>query len=270
MKHRQVLMLLYIALPICVLLRTIQMCFTIDNTTGFLKQEYSAIGVSITVVICAAAAAIGLLATMVDTKKQSLCANGPCMAVACALVGGMFIYQTVAAFYAPIVDWYSVLLVLLSLWSAFVFIAYGIKSIYDCNMPRLMLAVPVAYYIMKLISIFVSTSKLALVTENVFLVLASSVLLWFMFEFASFENQVGDVDKKPKKLFALGLTATVMCAVTSLPKLFLLIFNKIQLSGAEISEALLNMSIGIFIMIYILRKFADSSENQKSVSKHSA
>lgn len=271
MKHRHSLMLLSIALPICVLLRAIQMCFTIDITTGFIKQQYSAISVMITVIICAAAAAVGLLATTLDGVKQNSVKPCPSVAIASALAGGMFIYQTVSGI--SIVNggaWYDVLLVVLALASAFVFVAYGLKNINDYNLPSIVLVIPVVCYIVRLISVFVSTAKLALVTENIFLVFTNSVVLWFMFEFASFENEIGDADKKPKRLFASGLSATILCAVASLPKLILALLGVVRVSSGDISEALLNMSVGIFILIYIVCNFADKSENKKNVGKHSA
>lgn len=270
MKHRHSLMLLSVALPICVLLRAIQMYFTIDGATGFIKQQYSIISVIITVIICAAVASVGLLATTLEDVKQNTFKQCPAVAIASALAGGMFIYQTVAGLSAISGAWYDTLLVFLTLVSAFVLVAYGLKNIYEYRFPSLILVIPVVYYVVKLISVFVSTSALALVTENVFLIFTNSVLLWFMFEFASFENEIGDTAKKPKRLFASGLAAVILCAVASLPKLILSILGKIQLSSGDVSAALGAAAIGIFILVYIVCNFIDKSENTKSVGKHSA
>ena len=256
MKHRHTLILLSVALPICVLLRAMQMYFTIDGVTGFVKQQYSAISVIITVIICAASAAIGLLAATIDEVKQNANKQRPAVAIAGVLAGGMFIYQAVAG--SSLVGsgaWYDALLVLLSFVSAFVFVAYGLKNIYDYNLPSILLISPVLYYI---------------VTENIFLIFTSSVLLWFMLEFASFENGIGDVDKRPKKLFAAGLAAVMLCGVTALPKLFFAIFNIMKLEAEDIASALINVAIGVFILVYILCNFGDKHENKKAVGKHSA
>ena len=271
MKHRHTLMLLAVALPISVLLRAIQTYFTIDGSTGFIKQQYSAISVIITVIICAAAASVGLLAATLEGEKQNSVKPCPAVAIASALAGGMFIYQAVAGISAfGSGAWYDVLLLFLTLASAVVFVAYGLKNIYDYKMPSLMLVIPVVYYVVKLISVFVSTSALALVTENIFLIFTNSILLWFMFEFASFENEIGDITKKPKRLFAAGLAATMLCAVTALPKVILSVLDKAQLSGGDISAALLNVAIGIFILAYRICNFGDNPENKKSIGKHSA
>lgn len=270
MKHRHTLMLLSISLPICVLLRTIQMYFTIDAATGFVKQQYSAISVLITVIICAAVASVGLLATALDAVKQNADKQRPAVAIASVLAGGMFIYQTVSAFSMPRGAWYDTLLVFLALASAFVFIAYGLKNIYSYNLPSLILVIPVIYYVVRLISVFVSTSALALVTENIFLIFTNSILLWFMYEFAGFENEIGDIAKSPKKLFASGLAAVMLCAVASLPKFILAMLGAIKLSGGDVASALLNLTVGIFILTYIVCKFGEKSKRHKTVGKHSA
>lgn len=270
MKHRHALMLCAVALPICVLLRAIQIIFTIDDTTGFMKQQYSAIGMTITVIICAAVASVSLLAATLDVAKQNPCKIRPAVAIVSALTSGMFIYQTVAGVSALRGAWYDTLLVVLSLASALVFLAYGLKNIYEYNMPALMLAIPVVFYIVKLISVFVSTSELALVTENVFLIFTNSVLLWFVFEFASFENHIGDAEKQAKGLFASGLAAIMLCAVASMPKLALTVLGRLQIFADDIAEALLNLAMGVFILTYILCVFKDKSQASKSVGKHSA
>ena len=275
MRHRHAIMLFSIALPICVLLRTIQMCFTIDSTTGFIKQQYSAIGVIISVIICATTAAVGLLAATIENTKQNKAAQRPAVAIAAALAGGMFFYQTVAQTQSGLLlsfngAWYDVLLIFLALVSAFVFVAYGLKNIYEYQMPNILLVAPVVYYIVRLISIFVSTSALARVTENVFLIFTNSVLLWFMFEFASFENEIGDTDKKPKRLFASGLAAVILCAVTSLSKIIFAMVSRVKLSNGDIASALLNAAIGVFILVYIICNFGEENGREKPSSKHSA
>lgn len=270
MKHRHALMLSFVTLPICVLLRAIQMYFTIDDTTGFVKQQYAAISMTITVIICAAVASVSLLAATLEGAKQNAFKTRPAVAIASVLTAGMFIYQTVAGVSALRGAWYDILLVVLALSSSLVFFAYGLKNIYEYNMPLLTLVIPVAFYIVKLISVFVSTSELALVTENIFLIFTNSVLLWFIFEFASFENHIGDAEKEAKSLFASGLAAIMLCAVASIPKLALTLFGRLQMSADDIAEALLNLTMGIFILTYIVCSFKDKSQSSKSAGKHSA
>ena len=288
MKFRHAMIVLSAALPVCVVLRALQLIFTIDSSTGFIKQSYNTMALAITVIVCVAVAVVSALAIAVDKVKIKLQAPKPVLAVACLLVSGMFVFNAVTDIYKIIetafwqetlvknvinafnsVAWYDSVLLILSVLSALCFAAYGLKNIYDYNM-SIAFVVPVLYYIVKLISIFVSTSSLALVTENVFLILTNCVLLWFIFEFASFENQMGDANKKPKKLFASGLAAVMLCAMTSLPEFIRMICDKTLVSGDAVSEASLNLAVGIFVLIYIMSSFCGSQDAHRPTSKHSA
>lgn len=269
MKHRHIINLLWIAIPICVILRAIQHAFTIDTTTGFIKQQYSKISTLITFVILAAVAAMCVLAYFAEgiSKKQN--ELRPILAFTCTLTGGMFVYETVSSA-SSLDNWYSILLVMLSLLSAFVFIGFGLKNIYPYKFPTLLLVIPVIYYIVKLINLFISTSELSLVTENIFLLFTNSALLWFLFEFASFENEFSDTNKSHKKIFACGITAVMLCAITALPKLILFVSQKSNVLSGDISTSLLMLSQAVFILSYIMGIFYKKQKNtKKSTSKHS-
>lgn len=272
MRYRHILNLFLIATPICVLLRVIQVVFTIDSRTGFIKQQYSAIGLLITLIVCAAVAAVSMLATSVEGLNKNKCEINLSIGFIGIITGGMFVFQAAASFLGKIMTaWHDALLVVLCAISAIVFIAYGLSNLHQFKFPKLVFVVPVVYYIVRLINIFVSTSSLALVTENVFLIFTNSVLLWFMFEFASYENDVGDTSKKPKKLFASGIAAVMLCAVTALPKVILFFKSNDTVSKSDFVGALLNIAIGLFVCIYIMCSFGEKSDRTpKPKSKHSA
>ncbi len=270
MRYRHTMLLVYISLPICAVLRLLQMYFTIDNTRGFIKQQYSLIGVLITVIIFSAVGAISLLAATTDGIKQKNTTLRPGVAVASMLAGGMFIYQTVAnvMLFATGV-WYNGLFVVLSFFTALVLIAYGIKNIYDYKFPQILTVVPVVYYIVKLINVFINTSKLALVTENVFLIFTNSAILLFVFELASFENEIGEMQKRPKKLFAYGVATIMLCVTTSLPKLAMILFTENQYLHADVAETCVNLSVAIFVLLYIMYNYGEGTKHfKKAPPKH--
>ena len=277
MKYRHAMILLATSLPLCVVLRIIQVYFTIDNATGFIKQQYSTMGLLISVIVCAGIAAVALLTAITDIKcKESECPQ-LAICVSSLLVGGMLIYKAVTNISEVLkfgawqtTAWYDFALFVLMLLSAVVFFAYGLKNISDFKMPSMILSIPVFCFIVKLISVFVSTSSLALVTENVFMIFTSSAVLWFMFEFSNFENGVGDKDKKIKKIFASGIASVMFCAVTTVPKVFVALILKSGLSNSDISTVLLDISLAIFILSYIICKFGEVQKNAKSPSKHQA
>lgn len=272
MRYRHIINLFLVSTPICVLLRVIQLMFTIDGDTGFIKQQYSAISLLITLIVCATIAAVSMLAASVEGINKNQIKSNVGMAVIGVVTGGTFIYQALTNVLGKNTSaWHDALLAVLCLLAALVFIAYGLRNIYQYKMPQITLIIPVVYYVVRLINLFVSTSSLALITENVFLVFTNSVLLWFLFEFASFENEIGDVTKKPKKLFASGIASVMFCAVTALPKVVLLIKNNDKVSGDNIASVLLNIAMGLFVCIYIMSNFREkNTHTPKPKSKHSA
>ncbi len=268
MRYRHTIKLLGACLPICLILRTLQLIFTVDSATGFIKQQFSGISVTIMVVIFAAIVSVGVLGFAADGVKIQKAQKNIFLAASAFLVGCMFIYDTVASLQTQnITAWYDIVTVFLGLITAAVFFAFGVKNIYDIKFPHIFLVVPVFYYILRIITVFVSTSALALVTKNIFLIFTNGILLFFMFEFAKFEN---NIDEKPKlrKFFASGIMAVMLCFTESLPKF---ISQTDIMSDRDIADGILTLTMGAFVLTYILSNFADkhSLENTHT-AKHLA
>lgn len=289
MKYRHAMTLLLVSLPICVILRIIQMVYTLDVGTGFIKPQYSAIALLISVIVCAATASVALLTAIADIKCKESTTPQFAIAISSLLLGGMLIYRMVATVSAKLqtiswqdsfeknvmilfrsIAWYDTLLLILTVLSAVVFLVYGLRNISNFKMPTITLAIPVFYFIVKLISVFISTSSLALVTENIFLIFTNSAVLWFMFEFSNFENGVGDANKKIKKIFASGVASIMLCSVMAIPKFVTAIVYRTTISAADVSSSLLNIAIVAFILSYIICKFGEIQKTKKAESKHSA
>ena len=259
MRYRHTLLLFGIFLPTCLVLRALQLIFTIDSATGFIKQQYSAISVIITLVIFAAIISVGIISLATEGIKLQKKDINPSLAIFSFFTGCMFIYNAVASnSIVTAVAWYNTLLFALSLASAGVFIACAIKNVYSYKFPNISLIIPVFYFIIKLISVFVSTSQLALVTENIFLIFANGSVLIFMFEFSKIENAV---DEAPsiKKLFCFAILAIIFCLIYSLPKI--LVYGA-SMSGKDLADALLTLVMGLFVLTYVISNFKDTFFNK--------
>ncbi|MDO4608281.1 MAG: hypothetical protein Q4B40_03720 [Clostridia bacterium] len=271
MKCRHAMVLLGITLPICIALKIIQAVFTIDNKTGFIKQNYSAVGMLITLIVCATIAVVSLIAFTSRNKPNEKSAASPALAVASALLGGIFIYQTVAGMSALNGNWYDIFMIILSVFSAIAFLAYGLKNIYSYNMPAVLMTVPTVYYVIKLISLFISKSKLALVTDNAFTLFTNCALLLFLFELACLENKIGDIPKRQKNLFGYGVATVMLCATTAVAKFAVAIFTTQKVFSGDISESLLNLAMAIFIFVYIVFNYKDDNTVlENAAPKHQA
>ena len=274
MKYRQIINLLWISIPMCVLLRVIQIMFTLDDNTGFLKQEYYKIGMLISFVVCAAAVAITAIAGNVTKLEKQEKEIDVAVAVTGFLTGGMFFYEIStmsATLGGGLIK--NMIFILLALGSAYTFIAYGVKKICKYKFPSMLLIIPAVYYLAKLINLFVSTSGLALVTKNTFMLIANAALLLFVFEFASFENNYKGKEGNPKKLFAVGIGTIMICVSTALPVVISAILQNNELtvvSKGELASSVLMITQAIFIFAYLNGKFCKKSANEKPNAKHSA
>ena len=272
MRYRHIINLLWVSLPVCVLLRVMQLNFTIDQSTGFVEQQYSQICLLITFVVCAAIAAVSFMSFALEDVKKSEKATKPLVAIASVFTGGMFFFEVVTSA-ADVKDFVikELLLLILGLLSAVTFVAFGIKNIYNYNFPNGMLAIPVIYYVVKLITLFVNTSSLALVTENVFLLFANSALLWFIYEFASFENKINESQRRQKSMLAIAIAAIMLSTVAVLPRLILAILQKNDIAKGDVSSALLMLAQALFVLAYINGNYAKNNDaNKRAISKHSA
>lgn len=269
MKKRQAMLLLGVSLLICTALRIMQLIFTIDRSTGFIKKPYATISVLITVIVCVVTAAVSLLSFTGDAvfKKSK---ENVLLTSASFLMGGAFLARGVIGVLSlQNKGLGDVLLVFLAIVSAVVFVMYGLQSGSEKANAAIIFVVPVIYYVAELISIFVSTSSLALVTENIFIIFSTCASLLFVFMFAGFENEIKEISKAPKKLFATAIAAIMLCALTAFPKTFLALAGEIQLSKFDLSQIILQIAMGVFALAYVICNLDDKFVDKKYISKHS-
>lgn len=271
MKQRHTILLLCIAVPICAILRTIQLFFTIDSKTGFIKPQYTAISMLISIIVCVSAIVIALLSISANQKSQTRKGFNAVLSIVSVITSLAFLNQTVAE--TATLEKNRLLgtvLIYLTIAVALAIFVYGIRDLVSYKFPSMIFVVFPVYFIVKLINLFVSTSAIALITQNVFLLFTNCALLLFMHELANFENGVENMSKRPKKLYAYGVAAAILCAATSVPELVMIIAEKAQPSYSVISNAILNIFVGIFVITYILCNFNDNEKIQKPIYKHSA
>ncbi len=61
MKYKKIILFFCIILPLSVLLRTLQLFFTVETDTGFFKSEYKTAGIYLLIIIIAACACLAII-----------------------------------------------------------------------------------------------------------------------------------------------------------------------------------------------------------------
>ncbi len=266
MKYKHLILFFLVALPVSVLIRVFQVFFTIDGTTGFFKPEYKAFGLCMVVLVLAIIAATVFISVFIRRCPPKMPRVKPSLGISSILLGLSILYETLNTSYAPNIPfWQKGLVIVFGGTSVVFFVAYGLKMFKNYHIKRRFYVVPVLYWMVKLIFIFTGISSLALISDNVFLVLSYCSALVFMLEYSKFANKI-DVDMNYKKLFASGLAAVILCAVTSFPRFIAVIIGNTKILHESIVSSVTLFFTAVFIAAFIFNDY--SVHNLKVKKRH--
>ncbi len=261
MKNKHTLAFLIVSLLFCITIRTFELIYMVDSQTGFFRPEFRAIGIGAMVVILATVAVVSAFsAAAFRTPRQSPEINLP-MSLASIALSVLTVYSL--AFLPNFIQnspFQKKTTMLFGILFALFFLIYSFKSIKNFKIPSIAYAVPVIFWIFKLMGIFTEISAISLITENVFNVLSGCAILVFMLEFSRFEC-FGKKDHNPT-LLASGIAASMLCILASVPPLcaaVVLGVDNIHENNVNIFTLLFT---ALFIMVFIFSHFKDKVERR--------
>ena len=266
MKYGKIMLFSGIALAVSLVMRLLQIVFTVDTATGFFKTEYTAAGYYLMVmiaVICAAAAFICFTSHRSPARPPHT--NSFMSAASFLMVPAIFIELYAESFSGTVMVWQNTLLVLTGIAAAVYFIVFGFTAFADIKMPQLLAVLPAVYFIMRIICSFTSISSLALITDNIFLIAAYCVALVFFLCFGKLYNGIV-TDNSFRKLLASGTVAAILCFTQSVPHI---IVNIATSNGYQHTSNAANYALfitGVFITVFIFSYFSASNCTEKSES----
>ena len=272
MKYGKIMLFSGIALAVSLVMRLLQIIFTVDTSTGFFKTEYTAAGyylMVMTAVICAATAFICFTSHRSPARPPRT--NAFMSAASFLMVPAIFIELYAESFSGTVMVWQNTLLVLTGIAAAVYFTVFGFTAFADIRMPQLLAVLPAIYFIMRIICSFTSISSLALITDNIFLIAAYCVSLVFFLCFGKLYNGIV-TDNSFRKLFASGTVAAILCFTQSVPHI---IVNIATSNGYQHTSNAANYALlitGVFIAVFILSHFsvsncAEESESERAEQK---
>ncbi len=256
MKYKKILLFFGIALPASVLMRFLQLMFTVDEKTGFFRSEYKETGyyLLILIIICSAVtAALCFTSHRNPSRPPEKCLPLAVVSFITAIVTGAEMFSE--SFAGTVMQWQSTLLMLAGIAAIAFFAAYGVSLISDFKLPPIAVAVPVIYFIIKIICVFTSVSSLALITDNVLFLAAYCTLLLFFLSFGKLYNGI-DKEYNFRKLQATGFASAVLCLAQGLPHI---IFNLINGNNYRHTSNISNIALiiyGIFAAAFTLSYFS--------------
>ena len=216
MNLRKTLLFFTIATAVSVALRTLIIFFTTNPSSGFFKQEFSFISYGMIGIIIIAF----VLCAVYSFKSKE--ANAPSfwgyvVAVISVLLGVSILVETI--FYnssANVAAWHNFMQTLFGILSAVVFIWYGGSVTGFLPAPDFFLAIPVVFYIFRLIVVFITYASLATIADNAFELANLCVTLIFMIKFAK-TTAVGKGDTEKIGILPVGICAAFVIFTQCLP-----------------------------------------------------
>lgn len=265
MKFSYINFYFLVSLIVSVTIRVLQLVFTIDPTTGFVKEQYSSVSFAITGVVIAAAAIAVLFslfyAGSADSKRNDGFFTGVAaiilsLGICTEMVGRIAEENAKGNLGLSVFD-------IFSLSAAVFFAVYGLSVFFKFRLHGIYYAIPIVYFTGKLVCMFINVAYLALITDNIFLIAGACFTLMFMLELGKKKNGY-DKSKVNKKLLASALGTVFFNTVTVLPQLIGGLF-KADISFKEsASDAVLMLSVALFAGVYMVSCFKKSSVIDKT------
>lgn len=256
MKYKKIILFFCITLPLSILLRTLQLFFTVETDTGFFKAEYKTVGLYLLVLIVAVCASLAIICFTGHRNPEHPPKINPIMALSSFLagiciVGGIFD----RSFTGVVMRWQTTLLTLFGVLSAVYFLLYGLSGFIRFKLSPILSVIPSIYFIMKIICSFTAVSSLALITDNLLVLAAYCVILIFFLSFGKLYNGI-DSENNFRKLMASGLVSVVLCFTQAIPHI---IINLVTDNGYLHTSNAANLSLlgfGIFIAAFTFSHFS--------------
>lgn len=240
------------ALPLCVLIRVIQMVFFIEYSNGFYivgKNFAGNLCLGIIALICAAVAFLAFKTEKISIilpKKDWLLAIVS-FASAITLFNELFgenMPMTMSALQVFIVK-------IVTTFTAVYFILFCLHSIIGFKVPPLLHIMPIIYTLVKTFFSFMNFSSLALISDNILLLASYSSLMLFFINYAKL--YCGIKEKGFKKFLATSCVSAVITLTASAPNIIINIFSKQPYTHTNTDILATLFAFGIFIILFVLK-----------------
>jgi hypothetical protein len=261
MKLNKIMAFFCIGLPICVSLRIFQIIFTIEFETGFYLNEFKTLGKLILAAILVFCAFLWLYSSryyksLEKPPEYNMLLSITAVGLAVVTVAQAFMENT----YLFTFSWQSSLIKIVGVITALYFLLYAAKYYINFKFPSLLHIIPCVFMILRTAFIFINTSAIAHISDNVLILASYCAVMVFFVNFAKLYNNI-DIEKNFKKLLSSGLVSAVLCFTQSIGH-FIINFA----SGDKYLHVshVANISVffmGIFVIVFIITHFCMNKEN---------
>lgn len=256
MKYNKILFFFGIALPLCVLMRTVQIFFTVDFSTGFIIHDLKGYGYGLSAVIIAFCAVLVLICFNSHNNPDNPPRKNLSVGVPSLILAVVTAYELFAGnFFGAVSGIRIVFFVIIGIASVISFAVYGFSNISSVKFRPILAVLPVVYFIVKIIFTFTAVYSLAVITDDLLLISAYCVILLFFLAFAKLYNGI-DTETNFRKLMAWGLCGSVLCFTQAVPHIIVNLARGFSYLHVSVAENLGVLASGIFLTAFTLTHFS--------------
>ncbi len=237
------------AVPICSIIRILQIVFLVEYSNGFYFSGKELIGNLCLVLIALICAGLSFLAFRMDKISVALPKKDWVLAIASFIVA-ITLFRELFGENLPMtmLAGQVLLLKLATAFTAVYFLVIAIKSVMRFKLPPILHIMPIIYAIVKTIFTFINFSSLALISDNVLLLAAYCSLMLFFISYGKLYN--GIKEKGFKKFLATSVATIVLTITASLPNLIINIFGKEPYIHTNTNVLITLLAFGIFAIVF--------------------
>ncbi len=256
MKLNKIMTFFYIGLPICVILRMIQIAFTIDFESGFYNEGYTNYGNAIMFVFglfCAALMFFSFKAFESPEKppKVNALLTVAGLFTACALLYEVG-YEVLPSLMLP---WQIMVVKVAGIITAAYFVVFALKAKLDIKLPEIIHIIPLVYMIARTIFTFINISSLAIISDNILIMTSYCFAILFFINYAKLYNGL-DNERNFRKILATGLCAVVTSLTQSASYFVINFVSETQYTHTDTVTNLTLLGIGLFALAFLVSHFS--------------
>ena len=211
MKLNKIMAFFCIGLPICVSLRIFQIIFTIEFETGFYINEFETIGKFILALIIVFCVLLWIYSSRYYKAPEKQPEYNMLLSVASV---GLAVATVAQAFmensYISTFEWQNLLMKVVGVITGAYFLGFATRYYINFKFPPILHIIPCVFMILRTAFIFINTSALAHISDNVLILAAYCSVMVFFVNFAKLYNDV-DAEGNFKKILSSGLVSAVLC-----------------------------------------------------------
>ncbi len=264
MRYRMIMLFYFILTPCAFLLRLIQILSASEvNESSKIGFDHYFLWICIFVVFIA----VGFFgATTFRCPKKTPTVNMP-LAFASGLfaaICGLTSWFADSEIYPNFttVPVFLTILKITGFLTAILFIAFALTDIFSFKIPNLCFAIPVLFFIFRLICRFIDQNDQKMTMDHFLLLLIDCFFLLFFLEFGKQYNHI-DKEHNFRKLLCTGLSSSALGFIYSASYLVIALFKPNYAENINLKNALFILLTAVFILVFILNHYSEKNLNTR-------